>query len=114
MKSKSPETGLVSVVLNNLAKPSPSGNRIKDPALAYGKRHWDDLLKDEFYAEHPGISSDDPHFLDHVRVFKRRKFDELPEEERLKWGAKVKQELDEQAAKLSNVDLEDRHSRANE
>ena len=71
----------MSVVLNTLTKPPPSSKRIKDAALAYGKRHWEDLLKPGFMLEYPGCTPEDPKFLSNIRDYKKRRFDELSEEE---------------------------------
>lgn len=87
---------------------------MKDPALLYGDRHWDEGLRDEFYAQNPKASQDDPYFLTSVRTYKKRKFEELPETTRIAWIEKLKREIEEQSTKLSEPKTGERHTRANE
>ncbi|KAE9393385.1 hypothetical protein BT96DRAFT_999497 [Gymnopus androsaceus JB14] len=103
---------LMKAVLSNIAKPSPSSGRMKDPALEYGKQNWEEL-REGFYTKNPTAMQDDPHFLPDVNLYKQRRFDELPESKRMEWVNKMKEELAERTAPL-NTNADDPHIAANE
>lgn len=111
-KGKNENKSLVQGILTNITKPSPSTSRVKDPALEWGTQNWDDELKEQFYIEYPDIDQTDPNFLPLVRAFKKRKFEELPEIERMGWIQKMKDNVAEQSTKLSEPT--ESHTRANE
>lgn len=87
---------------------------MKDPAIEYGNRHWEDKLKEGFYAKNPEAKQGDPNFLVDVRTYKQHVFHELPEDERQDWVEKLKNEHAAQKMKISDAQKDNGHTRANE
>lgn len=92
---------MVQGILKNMTKSSsPSTSRAKDPALEWGNQNWDNELKEQFYTENPDIDQTNPTFLPLVRSSKKRKFEELPEDERAHWIQKMKDDVEEKSMNL--------------
>lgn len=111
-RNRNPEKGLVKGLMDSMKGTVKSSPLKRNLAGEYGKRHWLLGLKEEFEAQYPeGL--DKKEYLNAVREFRKRHYEELPEEERLQWVERYDQELKE-TAMLNTSSNDNKHSRANQ
>lgn len=111
--SKTAEKGLVKSIMSafKAVAGQPSKISAMNPETEYGKRHWEEGLREKFYKIYPeGL---DPNlFLKNYRQFMKDTYTSLPESFREGWVAQLKKEEEESLEMKVEEGSQDKHQRA--